>query len=179
MPPAQLNELLQNLRSENPDVRFTAWRSAGPAGASAIVPIADLMASTDKGVVRSATEALARVAHHAARPTASKNERRAVTQALLQVATSPRPRMVRSEALNQLGFVADERAVPVLARLLGDIEVREDARMALERIPGTQSLRALEDALRRTPADFQPNLRQAIANRRALNAAAAATAARR
>lgn len=178
MPPAQLNQLLQNLRSENADVRFAAWRSAGPAGAAAIAPIADIMASTDRGKVRSATEALQRVTHHAARPAASKNQRRAVALALLQVANSLRPRMVRAEALYQLGFVADERIVPALARLLDDKEVREDARMALERVPGTQSLRSLEKALRRAPADFQPNLRQAINNRRAMNAASATSSRR-
>lgn len=178
MPPANLNQLIQNLKSADADVRYAAWRSAGPAGAAAIVPIAELMASTDKGVVRSATEALGRVAHHAARPTASKNERRAVAQALLQVASAPRPRMVRAEALHQLGFVAEERNVSALARLLEDKEVREDVRMALERIPGNASLRALEEALRRAPADFQPNLRQAINNRRALNAASATSSQR-
>lgn len=178
MPPANLDQLIQNLKSADVDVRYAAWRSAGPAGAAAIVPIADLMASTDKGVVRSATEALGRVTHHAARPTASKNERRAVAQALLQVASAPRPRMVRAEALHQLGFVAEERNVPALARLLDDKEVREDARMALERIPGTQSLRALEDALRRAPADFQPNLLQGINNRRSMNATTAAQSQR-
>lgn len=173
MPPAKLNELIQNLKSTDAEVRYAAWRLAGPAGAAAIIPIADLMASTDKGVVRSATEALGRVTHYAARPAASKNEKRAVAQALLQVATSPRPRLVRGEALHQLGFVADERNVSAIARLLDDPEVREDARMALERIPGTASLRALEDALRRAPVDFQPNLRQAINNRRAMNAVTA------
>jgi HEAT repeat protein len=179
MPPAQLNQLLQNLRSENADVRFAAWRSAGPAGAAAIAPIADIMAATDKAAVRSATEALQRVTHYSARPAASKNERRAVALALLQVANSPRPRMVRAEALYQLGFVAEEGIVPALARLLDDKEVREDARMALERIPGTVSLRALEEALRRAPADFQPNLRQAINNRRAINQAVNAAGATR
>jgi HEAT repeat protein len=134
-------------------------------GAAAVLPLADAMASTDKGVSRAATEALERVTHHAARPGAGKSEAARVAAELLKVASSKRPATVRKEALNQLGFVGTNRDVAPLARLLGDIEVRDDARMALERIPGPQSLRALQEALGRAPADLQPGLRQSIWSR--------------
>lgn len=166
MSAANVSQLINTIKTGNADARYAAWRAAGPAGAAAVAPLAELMASTDKGASRAATEALGRVAHYAARPTASPAERQSVVVELLRVASAPRPRTVRAEALHLLGFVGNGNMVPALARLLNDPEVREDARLALERIPGPQSQRALEDALRRAPADFRPNLQQSLANRR-------------
>lgn len=166
MTAANVSQLINTIKTGDADARYAAWRAAGPAGAAAVAPLADLMASTDKGASRAATEALGRIAHYAARPGATPSETQAVAIELLRVATAPRPRMVRAEALHLLGFVGNGNTVPPLARLLDDKEVREDARLALERIPGPQSLRALEDALRRAPADFKPNLRQSLHNRR-------------
>ncbi len=166
MSAANVNQLINTIKTGDADARYAAWRAAGPAGAAAVAPLAELIDSTDKGASRAATEALGRVAHYAARPSAPPVERQAVAVELLRVATAPRPRMVRAEALHLLGFVGNGNTVPPLARLLNDPEVREDARLALERIPGPQSLRALEEALRRAPADFKPNLQQSLHNRR-------------
>lgn len=165
-----LNELLGKIKSNDAAVRFEAWRGAGPAGAAAVGPLADLMSGADKGVARAATEALQRVAHYAARPGALKSERLAVAGELLKVALSPRPRIARAQALHFLGFVGEDRNVPALARLLDDKEVREEARLALERIPGPASLRALSIAVQRAPDDFKANLRQSLYNRQATKA---------
>jgi hypothetical protein len=50
--------------------------------------------------------------------------------------------------------------------LLGDPEMREDARLALERIPGGASTRALQHALQTAPAEFRPNLEQSLRHKR-------------
>jgi HEAT repeat protein len=160
----ELPQFLEQIRSNNADVRYRAWRAAGPMGAAAVEPLADLMASPDRGVAKAAGEALQTIVHHAARPTAS-DEARAVATALLKVAAASRPRPVRADALHGLGFVGDDRAVLGLAKLLSDPEVRDDARMALERIPGRASLRALERARDAAPDDFRPHLEQSIRNR--------------
>ena len=59
---------------------------------------------------------------------------------------------------------ADE-ATQSLAALLKNAELREDARMALERIEGEATLAALESALANAPDDFRPNLPQSLRNR--------------
>lgn len=164
MAPANLKGWIEQLQSADADTHNAAARVSGPMGAAAITPIADVMASSDKGAARAATQALQHVAHHSTRPGTPAMEAQRVAGELLKVAMSARPRMVRSEALNLLGFVGSDSVVPALTRLLDDKEMREDARMALERIPGPRSQRALEQALRRAPADFAPALRQSIHN---------------
>lgn len=160
-----LDQFLQQISSKDADARYRAWRSAGPMGAAAVAPLADLMAGADRGVAKAAGEAIERIVHHAARP-AAQEEARAVSAALLKVAESQRPRRVRADALHWLGFVGDGRVVPGLAKLLGDPALREEARMALERIPGREATRALERARRSAPADFKPHLEQSLRNRR-------------
>jgi HEAT repeat protein len=165
-----LQEFLDKIKSTDASVRYAAWRSAGPMGAPAVAPLADLMASPEKGVAKAAKEALQAIVHHAGRPDAQA-EARAVATELLKVAASTRPRQVRADALHWLGFIGDRRAVSGLAKLLGDAEVREDARLALERIPGKESLRVLRKALQTAPADFKPNLEQSLYNRKLTPAA--------
>lgn len=160
-----LQEFLDKIKSSDANVRYAAWRSAGPMGAQAVAPLADLMASADKGVAKAAQGALQAIVHHAGRPGASR-EARAVSEELLKVAASNRPRLVRADALNWLGMIGDGRIVSGIAKLLGDAELREDARMALERIPGREAQRALERALQTAPADFKPNIEQSLYNRK-------------
>ena len=157
----EAKDLLDQLQSPDANVRLKACQSAGPAGAGAIPGLADLMASPDKSVAKGAKVALQNIAHYSARPGASK-EAQAVTTALLKVADSTRPRMIRAEALNLVGVVGDGRAVPTLTKLLSDKEVREDARMALERIPGSASLNALKKAMASAPDDYKSSLKQSI-----------------
>jgi HEAT repeat protein len=159
-----LQEFLEKIKSPDANVRYAAWRAAGPMGAQAVAPLAELMASSDKGVAKAAQGALQAIVHHAGRPGASR-EARAVAEELLKVAASNRPRMVRADALNWLGMIGEGRVVSGIAKLLGDAEMREDARMALERIPGRDAQRALENALKTAPADFKPNLEQSLYNR--------------
>lgn len=159
-----LQTFLERIQSGDGQVRCAAWRSAGPLGAAAVAPLADLMISPGKGVAKAAQEALKVVVHYAGRPGA-RAEARAVAAELLKVAASSRPYRVRAEALNGLGFIGDWRVVMGLARLLEDQEVREEARLALERIPGPAAWRALREALQTAPADFQPHLEQSLYNR--------------
>lgn len=157
----EAKDLLDQLQSPDANVRLNAWKSAGPAGASAVSGLSDLMASPDKSIAKCATGALQNVAHYAARPGATK-EAQAVTTALLKLADSTRPRKVRAEALTLVGAIGDARAVPILTKLLADKDVREEARMALERIPGSASLNALKKAMASAPDDYKGSLQQSI-----------------
>jgi hypothetical protein len=157
----EIKAFLARIQDANPDVRLAVVKEAGSVGAPAIMPLGGLMASVDKGVAKSAGEALQVIVYHADRPGAEP-EKRAVSQALAQLLTADLPRKVRAEAAHLLGFVGGDEAVPPLARLLGDPETREEARLALERIPGSASTHALQNALRSAPADFKANLEQSL-----------------
>ena len=165
MEPLNTQAWLEKIKSPDAQVRYEAARAGGPMGSATLASLADLMSGTDKGVARAATQALQHITHYATRPGAPAGEKRRVALELLKIAGAPRPRMVRSEALDAVGFIGDAQSVPLLARLLGDAEVREDARLALERIPGQESLLALQAARQSAPADFAPALRQSLYNR--------------
>ncbi|MCA1597026.1 MAG: FG-GAP-like repeat-containing protein [Chloroflexi bacterium] len=159
-----ISDFISKLTSGDGGVRYTAWSGAGPAGSAAVVPVGDLMASPDKGVVKAARGALETIASYSTRPGAIL-EAEAVSQQLLKLAAPGRPIAVRVEAIHLLGFTAGRRSVPGLARLLSDPDVRDEARMALEQIPGGASLSALKRAVNSSPSDFQPALQQSIGNR--------------
>ena len=61
-----------------------------------------------------------------------------------------------------LSEIGGDESVEPIAALLGDEAFREDARMALERIPGERSLAALRAALQAAPEGFRPHLVQSL-----------------
>jgi hypothetical protein len=155
---------LEKIRSSDGNVRLATWRAAGPMGAPAVAPLGDLMAGEDKGVAKAAKMALTAIVHHAARPGAAE-EARAVAAELLKLSRSDRSVAMRREVVYLLGFIGSGPTVADLASLLGQADLRDEARMALERIPGSASLNALKKALKTAPADFRPALEQSIRNR--------------
>ena len=160
-------KFLSAMRSADVNERYAAWQSAGPFGADVINVLAELASSDDKGIALSATGAMDKIAHYAARPGA-KIEAEKVTRELLKVASSTHPRMVRANAIQLTGFIGDNLAVGGLARLMKDKEVREDARLALELIPGNlaeTALKELAKAAAETKEGFEANLRQSLSNR--------------
>ena len=75
------------------------------------------------------------------------------------------PVAVRREMLWMLSECAGDEAVEAAAGLLGNQELREYARMTLERIPGDQSLAALRNAMKTVPVGFKPNIAQSLRKR--------------
>ena len=160
-----LTEYIEKMKSPDADVRYAAWKAAGPVGALGVVPLGDLAASPDKGIAKSARGALQNIVHYAARP-GSRAEAHSVSVELLKVASDrDRPRTVRADALHLIGFTADSQTVPGVARLLSDSEIRDEARMALERIPGSAATGALRQAAQSASDDFRPALQQSLHNR--------------
>ena len=160
-----ITEFIEKMKSPEADVRYAAWKAAGPVGAPAVVSLADLAASPDKGIAKSARGALQNIVHYAARPGA-RAEAHAVSVELLKIASDGnRPRTVRADTLNWVGFTADSRTVPGVARLLADEQMRDEARMALERVPGSAATGALRQAAQNSPDDFRPALQQSLHNR--------------
>jgi len=110
---------------------------------------------------RAASRALWQAVRHAGRPAAA-NERRAMVAQLLPGLASGQPDPVHREVLWMLSEIAGDEAIEPMAALLKDPACREDARMALERLPGAKVLAALRTALAEAPADFQPSIAQAL-----------------
>lgn len=155
MPVSQ--NFINQIKSTNVDVRFGAARSAWQQGTDNIVPLADLMAADDAGVAKSAKMAAEAIVHRASRPNHADDAAKASAELLKVAADGKRLKRVRGQALEWLGFVATGSNVNDISELLTDADVREEARMALERIPGEESLAALQAA----------GLEQSVANRKA------------
>ena len=112
-------------------------------------------------VRRTAKRALSKIVRHAGRP-GSGDERAAVVAELLRLLDEKQPLMVRREAISMLSEIADDQVVTPLAALLKDPDLREDARVALERIPSGQSLDALQAGLAAVPNDFKINIAKSL-----------------
>ncbi len=161
-PTLDLQETLARLRGENDDARAKAWQQAGPLGATAVAPLTDLLAYDAREVARAAHQALRRIVHHAGRPGAPSSERVAVSRALADQLAIRNQEGVRRDLVWLLSEIGGDEAVPPLTTLLEEQPLRDDARMALERIPGRKSLAALQKALASAPPDFRPNLAHAL-----------------
>jgi HEAT repeat protein len=152
---SSVNELIEKIKSKDDKVRGPAWQGAAPCGALAIKPLAEVaLGETDFEVARAAKRAMWKIVRHAGRPKADP-EREAVETQLLLLLTAGEPN-VRREFVWMLSEIGGDASVAPLAGLLGDKDLREDARAALQRIPGGKSLNALKTALKTAPEDYRP-----------------------
>jgi hypothetical protein len=72
------------------------------------------------------------------------------------------PAAVHREVFWMLSEIGTGDSVKAIAALLSNKTTRENARMALERIPGEESMVALKSALDAAPDDFKVNLAQSL-----------------
>jgi len=150
-----VNDLIEKIKSPDDKVRGPAWQSAAPLGAPAVKPLAEVaLTSTEMEVARAAKRALWKIVRQAGRPGADK-ERKAVEAELVPLLTAGEPN-VRREFVWMLSEIGGDASVQPLAALLADKDLREDARAALQRIPGGKSLSALKSALKTAPVDYRP-----------------------
>ena len=157
------DDLLANIKSSDDKVRGPAWQGAASAGVSAVKPLATVMSDPDFETARCAKRALWIIVRHAGRPGA-KAERKAVQAALIDL-LSGQPAPVRKEVLWMLSEIGDDKAVAPMAALLGDAEVREDARCAITRLPDSAATKALEQAFKSAPEDFKFALAESLRQR--------------
>jgi len=156
-----MSELIDRITKGNDKERADAWFHAGEIGAAAIRPLADTMGNENLEVARAAKRGMWQVVRHAGRPGAGE-EKRAVVAELVPLLGKDRPEPLRREVLWMLSEIGGDESVDTVAALLVDEKLREDARCALERIPGDKSLEALQAALAKAPDDFKGNLAQSI-----------------
>jgi len=160
-----VKELLAGIKDASDQVRTQAWLSAGEVGAPAVIPLAETMTDDDLEVARAAKRALWKIVRHAGRPRAVK-EKRAVEAELVVLLGNNHPIPIRREVIWMLSEIGGRKSITPIARLITNTELREDARMALERIPTKRALQALKYRFfKNAPEDFKPNLAQSLRKR--------------
>ena len=164
LPPA-VKDLIEQIQSDKEDVRAKAWQHAFIAGPAAIKPLAPLVTHSELEVGRAAKRAMWKIVRHAGRPGATLPQARVVSELVALSADGNQPVALRREVLWMLSELGGDESVDTVAALLSNAELREDARMVLERIPGDRSLAALNAALAAAPDDFKPNLAQSLRRR--------------
>jgi hypothetical protein len=156
-----VDRLTAQIRGSDVQARTDAWFRAHEIGAPAVPALAGIMAEGDLEAVRAARNGLWRIVRHAGRSGADA-QRQAVVAALIPLLEKGQATVVRREAVWMLSEIGGSESAGPVARLLAEAALREDARCALERIPGEASLRALRTALSRAPEDFKHNLAQSL-----------------
>jgi HEAT repeat protein len=159
-----VDELIVKLKSKDDKARAGSLLNAGEMGAPAVKPLAKLIADKDVEVSRAGKRALWKIVRHAGRPRA-REERNAVVTELNGLLDDGQPTSVRREALWMLSEICGRTSIEPIAGLLSNKELREDARMVLQRIPGKQSVAALKKGLKAAPKDFKLNIAQSLRKR--------------
>lgn len=157
----ELDKLVAAIRDGDDDTRGDAWQGAWKYGAPAVPRLADLMAHENFEVVRAAKRGLWEITRHSGRPGA-ENERQGTVKALIPLLKTGPTTKTKREVLWMLSEIAGDEAVEPITEQLKNEEIRDDARSALERLPGNKSLAALKAALKSVPDDFKPNIAQAL-----------------
>ena len=159
-----VSKLMAGIKDNDAKVRTEAWQSAGQVGAPAVGPLAEAMKDKELEVTRAAKRGLWKIVRHVGRPGAG-NERRAVVGELVELLEDAQPVPVRREVLWMLSEIGNRNSVKPIAALLSDRELREDARMVLQRIPNKEALAALRAGLKAAPDDFKLNIAQSLRQR--------------
>ncbi len=129
-----------------------------------VAALAAKLADSDIGVARAARRELWKIVRHVGRPGA-QTDKLAVVKELEMLLNAGQPAAVYREVLWMLSEIGTSDSVKAIAPLLSNKTAREDARMALERIPGEESMAALKSALDTAPDDFKVNLAQSLRTR--------------
>lgn len=161
MEPLTLETLLEKIRSSNDNDRAAARDNAGPLGAKAVAPLAKIAVQGDLEIARAANRAIQNIVYHAGRPGAA-DEAKAVAAELLALLDKEQPVQFHRDVLWMTWQIAGEEGVATVAARLSDPKLREDARMALEKLPGDGAVAALKAALAAAPDDFKPNLAHSL-----------------
>ncbi|OHB73755.1 MAG: hypothetical protein A2Z25_00730 [Planctomycetes bacterium RBG_16_55_9] len=156
-----VKELIDGVKDASAEVRTQAWLSAGEVGAPAVKVLAEVMTDDDMEVARAAKRATWKIVRHAGRPHAMR-EKRAVEAELIRLLGDEQPVSVRREVIWMLSEIGARDSVRPIARLMRNTELREDARMALERIGSNRAFQILGNRLNNAPVDFRSNIAQSL-----------------
>lgn len=160
-------DFLTDIQSQDKDVRFAAWRSAGAQEARVVPELARIAAKSSPGVTKAALEAMTTLTHSVGKSAPTDPKRLAVAKELVNVATSSATALpVRAHALRLLSLVGGDESVAPVAKLLANADVREEAIFCLDRIPGDVSAKALVAAYGTVAPEFKGRVLAALGHRR-------------
>jgi HEAT repeat protein len=159
-----LEELVENIRSDDDAVRAAARDNAGRVGAPAIGPLAEIAAEAKLEIARAAVRAMRNIVYHAGRPGAAA-EAEAVAAELIRLISAEPPWQLRRDVLWMTWQIAGSAAVSKVAALLDHPELAEDARMCLEGLPVEEAVAALKAALDKAPDAGKPALGHSLRKR--------------
>ena len=163
--PLTLEALIEQIQSGNHNVRAAARDNAGQVGAPAIAPLAEIASDPGKfEIARSANRAMQNIVYHAGRPGAA-DEARAVSAELIKLVSAEPPLQFRRDVMWMIWQIAGAEAVEPVAALLGNPDLRDDARMCLEGLPAAEAVAALRAGLAAAPDDFKPAVAHSLRKR--------------
>jgi len=149
--------LLANVQHGDARARTDAIAAAPLVGVGAIPGLAEVYESEDPAATRAASECLRRIVHNAARPGAAV-ERADAAAALAALITQDHIRQLRVDAIHWLGLVGGPSEVAALAAQLADLTLRENVRLAIERLPCAEADRALRTAYASAGDDYRDSI---------------------
>jgi len=173
---AKVKALIDKVTSQDIEVRYAARAEAPQVGAPAVAALAKLLdettqqASGDAGVQRyrrevalTAKAALEKIVHFAGRPGADAEKKQVATE-LARVLTPDQSPKAKMQLLHFVAFIGGDDEIPAIAKLLddGDRNVRETARLALQRMTGPAATQALVNAAKAQADDRKPELIMAV-----------------
>jgi HEAT repeat protein len=164
-------QFLSDIRGDNVEQRFAAWRSAAEMDASILSELGKIAATASSpGVAKAAREAMQTLVNSVGKEPGPK--RAEVVRELLALASGDAPVPLRGLALRLLSLIAGEDSVPAVAKWLTHADLGEEAVFCLERIPGAASLQAISSAYRNVNDSFKPRILAALGHRGAAEAVA-------
>ena len=151
--PQDLQTVLQQLQSQDNATRLQAIERAPEFGAAIITYLPSLLTHQDWRIQRAGQIVLENIATRTAKLGAK--ERRDVLNALLALTKPNQPISVRKAAVGALGICGTDDAVPTLASLLKDEQVRDDALAALKQIGSPAATKAIADVAATAKEEWQ------------------------
>ena len=157
-----VDDLIKKIKSPDDQVRSAAWQNAAEVGAPAVKPLAAVMTDENIEIARAAKRGLWVIVRHAGRPGAD-DEKSSVVAGLLGLLGDDQPTAVRREALWMISeLYSGCQGLGRVAQLLGDKQLREDARCCLERMPHKVADELLKRALEAATDDFKYALARSL-----------------
>ena len=126
-----------------------------------IAELAEMMADKDLETARTGKRKLWQRIRNAGQP-GKDQQRQAAVDELLKLSGKDQPAPVRREVIWMLSEIGGDECVDAVAAMLADADLREDARMVLQRLPGDKSLEALKAGMTAAPAESKPNIAESL-----------------
>ncbi len=127
----------------------------------AVKTLTEMLKSDDPETKRAGKRQFWEMVRHVGRP-GNAEQTQVLADALVKLLASDQPAVVKREALWAVSELGGNECVDPVAALLADKEVRQDACMVLERLPGEKPIEALKAALKTVPQEFVINVAHSL-----------------